>query len=95
MPPLLMKILMEVDTKDPLQVLKGACKALSNYDEKQPEIVTPNLEPQDTPPLQQKQQQSQTTNIKMQHTWREDMLAQGDSLAVVGWLVKHYYHVQW
>jgi hypothetical protein len=76
MPPLFTKILMEVDTEDPLQVLKVACKALSNYDEKQPEIVTPNLESQDTPPLQQKQQQSQTTDIKMQHTWTEDMLVE-------------------
>jgi hypothetical protein len=22
-------------------------------------------------------------------------IALGDSLAIVGWLVKHYYHVQW
>jgi hypothetical protein len=39
--------LMEVDTKDPFKLLKVACKALDDYDEKQPEIVPRDIEMQE------------------------------------------------
>jgi hypothetical protein len=33
--------------------------------------------------------------INCSDSWLTPEIAQGDSLVIVGWLVNHYYHVQW
>jgi hypothetical protein len=44
---------MEADTNDPFKLLKMACKALNDYDKKQPEIVPCDIKLQEAPDAQE------------------------------------------